>query len=70
MIDATERLLQYIDEDKEKKAESAREQLKRFLHYCNRYMNHNQSLRFEAKLYGIVEQKMHRNLSRFFPEVN
>ncbi|KAI1288003.1 E3 ubiquitin-protein ligase ariadne-1 [Halotydeus destructor] len=48
----------YIDDEKEKKAENAREQLKRFLHYCNRYMNHNQSRKFESKLYAVVEDRM------------
>jgi ariadne-1 len=48
----------YLDEEKEKKAENAREQLKKFLHYCNRYLNHNQSLKFENKLYQIIDEKM------------
>jgi ariadne-1 len=48
----------FLDDDKEKKAEKSREQLKRFLHYCNRYMNHSQSLKFESKLYATVEAKM------------
>ncbi|KFO95266.1 E3 ubiquitin-protein ligase ARIH1, partial [Calypte anna] len=32
--------------------------LQRYLFYCNRYMNHMQSLRFEHKLYSQVKQKM------------
>ncbi|MEQ2178048.1 E3 ubiquitin-protein ligase arih1l, partial [Goodea atripinnis] len=32
--------------------------LQRYLFYCNRYMNHMQSLRFEHKLYAQVKQKM------------
>lgn len=32
--------------------------IQRFLHYCNRYMNHNQSLKFESKLVDCVTEKM------------
>ena len=32
--------------------------MQRYLFYCNRYMNHMQSLRFEHKLYAQVKQKM------------
>ncbi|KAL4700701.1 hypothetical protein H8959_014705 [Pygathrix nigripes] len=32
--------------------------LQRYLFYCNRYMNHMQSLCFEHKLYVQVKQKM------------
>lgn len=48
----------FVDNDKEKEIEKSRAQLKRFLHYCNRYMNHSQSLKFEAKLNEIVAEKM------------
>lgn len=62
----------YVDNDKEKKVEQSREQLKRFLHYCNRYLNHNQSLKFENKLYKDVEEKMdelQKNYSMSWVEV-
>lgn len=36
----------------------SRAALQRYLFYCNRYMNHMQSLRFEHKLYAQVKQKM------------
>lgn len=32
--------------------------LQRYLFYCNRYMNHMQSLKFEHKLYASVKDKM------------
>jgi ariadne-1 len=48
----------FVDESKEKKAENARAQLKRFLHYCNRYLNHQHSHRLENKLYNDVKEKM------------
>ncbi|KAF6039830.1 ARIH1 [Bugula neritina] len=32
--------------------------LQRYLHYCNRYMNHMQSLKFEHKLYAKIKAKM------------
>ncbi|KAJ8305008.1 hypothetical protein KUTeg_018591 [Tegillarca granosa] len=50
------------DEDEAKKARDAQEksrcQLQRYLFYCNRYMNHMQSLKFESKLYASVKLKM------------
>lgn len=50
------------DEDEAKKArdnqELSRCQLQRYLFYCNRYMNHMQSLKFENKLYASVRLKM------------
>ncbi|XP_041074975.1 E3 ubiquitin-protein ligase arih1 isoform X1 [Polyodon spathula] len=39
-------------------AKRSRAALQRYLFYCNRYMNHMQSLRFEHKLYAQVKQKM------------
>ncbi|XP_031718153.1 E3 ubiquitin-protein ligase arih1 isoform X1 [Anarhichas minor] len=39
-------------------AQRSRAALQRYLFYCNRYMNHMQSLRFEHKLYAQVKQKM------------
>ncbi|XP_007906936.1 E3 ubiquitin-protein ligase arih1 isoform X3 [Callorhinchus milii] len=39
-------------------SERSRAALQRYLFYCNRYMNHMQSLRFEHKLYAQVKQKM------------
>ncbi|XP_013390777.1 E3 ubiquitin-protein ligase arih1 [Lingula anatina] len=51
-----------FDEDEAKKArdsqEKSRSALQRYLFYCNRYMNHMQSLKFEHKLYSMVRQKM------------
>ena len=38
--------------------ERARAVLQRYLFYCNRYMNHMQSLKFEHKLYDNVRAKM------------
>lgn len=59
------------DEDEAKKARDAQERsraaLQRYLFYCNRYMNHMQSLKFENKLYATVKIKMeemqHHNMS-------
>ena len=49
----------------EKEAQQARDAqaisraaLERYLHYCNRYMNHLQSSKFEKKLYNMVKEKM------------
>ncbi|KAK3723058.1 hypothetical protein QZH41_008525 [Actinostola sp. cb2023] len=49
----------------EKEAQVARDSqsrsraaLERYLFYCNRYMNHAQSAKFESKLYAQVKQKM------------
>lgn len=36
----------------------SRQALERYLFYCNRYMNHAQSAKFEYKLYAQVKQKM------------
>ena len=51
-----------FDEDEAKKArdnqEVSRAMLQRYLFYCNRYMNHMQSLKFENKLYASVKIKM------------
>ncbi|KAL7632109.1 UNVERIFIED_CONTAM: hypothetical protein RMT77_017581 [Armadillidium vulgare] len=38
--------------------EKSRASLQRYLFYCNRYMNHMQSLKFEHKLYASVKEKM------------
>ena len=38
--------------------ENSRAALERYLFYCNRYMNHIQSLKFENKLYAVVKEKM------------
>ncbi|EFA12717.1 Protein ariadne-1-like Protein [Tribolium castaneum] len=50
------------DEDEAKAARDAQERsraaLQRYLFYCNRYMNHMQSLKFEHKLYSSVKDKM------------
>lgn len=50
------------DEDDAKAARDAQEKsraaLQRYLFYCNRYMNHMQSLRFENKLYASIKEKM------------
>jgi len=50
------------DEDEARAARDAQERsraaLQRYLFYCNRYMNHMQSLRFEHKLYAAVKEKM------------
>ena len=48
-----------FDEDEAKVNRSAQENsrsaLQRYLFYCNRYMNHLQSLKFENKLYSMVK---------------
>ena len=50
------------DESEAKAARDAQEKsraaLQRYLFYCNRYMNHMQSLKFENKLYASVKEKM------------
>jgi ariadne-1 len=50
------------DEKKAKAARNAQKRsraaLQRYLFYCNRYMNHMQSLKFEHKLYASVKEKM------------
>jgi len=50
------------DEDEARSAregqEKSRSALQRYLFYCNRYMNHLQSLKFENKLYSMVKDKM------------
>jgi len=50
------------DGDEAKKARDAqgksRAALQRYLFYCNRYMNHMQSLKFENKLYASIKIKM------------
>ncbi|XP_023338775.1 E3 ubiquitin-protein ligase arih1 isoform X2 [Eurytemora carolleeae] len=50
------------DEDEAKNnrdsQEKSRAALQRYLFYCNRYMNHLQSLKFESKLYAMVKDKM------------
>jgi len=50
------------DEDEAKSnrdnQEQSRAALQRYLFYCNRYMNHLQSLKFENKLYAMVKDKM------------
>lgn len=38
--------------------EKSRATLQRYLHYYNRYMNHQQSLKLEHKLYAVVKSKM------------
>ena len=47
------------DEDEARLAregqEKSRSALQRYLFYCNRYMNHLQSLKFENKLYSMVK---------------
>uniref|UniRef100_A0A8D8YH36 RBR-type E3 ubiquitin transferase n=1 Tax=Cacopsylla melanoneura TaxID=428564 RepID=A0A8D8YH36_9HEMI len=51
-----------FNEDEAKEARGAQERsraaLQRYLFYCNRYMNHMQSLKFENKLYASVKEKM------------
>jgi len=39
-------------------SQRSRAALERYLFYCNRYMNHAQSAKFESKLYAQVKQKM------------
>ncbi|KAI1301586.1 E3 ubiquitin-protein ligase arih1 [Halotydeus destructor] len=59
------------DEDEARAARDAQEKsraaLQRYLFYCNRYMNHMQSLKFENKLYASIKEKMeemqHHNMS-------
>jgi len=59
------------NEDDAKKArdsqEDSRASLQRYLFYCNRYMNHMQSLKFEHQLYNSIKSKMeemqHHNMS-------
>ncbi|KAG9508821.1 E3 ubiquitin-protein ligase ARIH1 [Fragariocoptes setiger] len=50
------------DESEAKAARDAQERsralLQRYLFYCRRYMNHMSSLKFENKLYDLVEEKM------------
>lgn len=50
------------DEDEARAARDAQERsraaLQRYLFYCNRYMNHMQSLRLEHKHYATVKEKM------------
>jgi len=50
------------NEDDAKKARDAQEKsraaLQRYLHYCNRYMNHYQSLKLEQKLHASIREKM------------
>lgn len=50
------------NEDDAKKARDAQEKsrsaLQRYLHYCNRYMNHYQSLKLEQKLNASIREKM------------
>ncbi|XP_064618837.1 E3 ubiquitin-protein ligase arih1-like isoform X2 [Lineus longissimus] len=50
------------DEEEAKKARCAQERsraaLQRYLFYCNRYLNHMQSLKFEHKLYASIRTKM------------
>jgi len=50
------------DEDEARNArdgqEKSRSALQRYLFYCNRYMNHLQSLKFENKLYSMAKEKM------------
>ncbi|KFO99521.1 E3 ubiquitin-protein ligase ARIH1, partial [Calypte anna] len=48
----------YNEDDARDVQERSRAALQRYLFYCNRYMNHMQSLRFEHKLYSQVKQKM------------
>lgn len=51
-----------FDEDDAKRArdnqEKSRAALQRYLHYCNRYMNHWESLKFENKLHESIRSKM------------
>lgn len=55
-------LISRYDEDEAKAARDAQERsrsaLQRYLFYCNRYMNHMASLKFEHKLYASVKEKM------------
>ena len=60
------------DEDSAKAArhgqQKSREDLERYLFYCNRYMNHHQSMKLENKLYAMV--KVLDRLSLEFPDFN
>lgn len=51
-----------FDDSNAKKARDAQEKsraaLQRYLHYYNRFMNHQQSLKLENKLYTTVKTKM------------
>lgn len=51
-----------FNEDDAKKArdnqEKSRSMLQRYLHYCNRYMNHHHSLKLELKLDNSIREKM------------
>lgn len=51
-----------FNEDEAKKArdnqEKSRAMLQRYLHYCNRYMNHHHSLKLEKKLDSTIREKM------------
>ncbi|XP_022667404.1 potential E3 ubiquitin-protein ligase ariadne-1-like isoform X1 [Varroa jacobsoni] len=51
-----------FDEVEAKKARDAQEKsrgaLQRYLFYCNRYLNHMQSLKFENNLYAAIKLKM------------
>ncbi len=51
-----------FNEDDAKKArdnqEKSRSMLQRYLHYCNRYMNHHHSLKLEQKLDASIREKM------------
>lgn len=51
-----------FNEDDAKKArdnqEKSRSMLQRYLHYCNRYMNHHHSLKLEQKLDNTIREKM------------
>ncbi|CAJ0578310.1 unnamed protein product, partial [Mesorhabditis spiculigera] len=51
-----------FDDSNSKTARDAQERsraaLQRYLHYYNRYMNHQQSLRLEGKLYAAIKTKM------------
>ena len=45
--------------------EKSRSALQRYLFYCNRYMNHLQSLKFENKLYSMAKvSKKSENMVR------
>lgn len=48
----------FRDDEKEKTRENARAALKRFMHYCNRYVNHNNSLKLESKLSETIGEHM------------
>lgn len=48
----------FRDDEKEKTRENARAALTRFMHYCNRYVNHNNSLKLEDKLTETIREHM------------